>query len=80
MNEWGCRCVEFDMNDASKAARESRFSETELWFIRHPGRATDDETPRTSPGVEAAVAPVVVADPSPAAKSATTPAHDSLLP
>jgi hypothetical protein len=42
MNEWGYRCVEFDMNDASKAARESRFSETELWFIRHP------ELPRTT--------------------------------
>lgn len=68
------------MNDASKAARESRFSETELWFIRHPGLATDDETPRTPPSVKAAVAPVVVADPPLTAKSATTPAHDSLLP
>jgi hypothetical protein len=72
MNEWGYCCVEFDMNDASKAARESRFSETKLWFIRHPGLATDDETPR--------IPPVVVADPPLAAQSATTPAHDSLLP
>ena len=68
------------MNDASKAARESRFSETELWFIRHPGLTTDDETPRIPPNVKAAVAPVFVADPPLAAKSVATPTHDSLLP
>jgi hypothetical protein len=72
MNESGGHNVEFDMNDASKAARESRFAEMELWFIRHPELPGDKDAPL--------IAPAVTADSPQAAKSARSPAHDPLLP
>lgn len=65
MNESGGGRVEGCMNAASKAARESRFTETELWYVRHPRQAA---APRRVTHVEAPCKPPGA--PSPLRKAA----------